>query len=100
MLGMAMEPLTGCQTTACGAPCPPNLVQTNSTLCPDSTQKYRCCPPAPYPDVVALIDRGNNPCTSLVDPLPGFDNSLVTTQWSTAKEALLLPGPHACKGGG
>ncbi|KAF8072527.1 hypothetical protein HT031_000187 [Scenedesmus sp. PABB004] len=91
MAGMSAEP-PGCVSAACGAACPAGTVATYSAACPGGAAP-RCCPPEAYPDVLLLVDRGSGQAASYVaGAAPHGDYSLLTTEWTTAKELLALPG--------
>lgn len=93
MRGLAREPGAGCVTAACGAPCPAGLAEVASEACAGAGARRRCCPPEPYPDVFAWVDRGAASC--FLDPrgpAAGLDASLLGSAWSNVRELTLLPG--------
>lgn len=60
---------------------------------PQGTASYRCCPPASYPDVVVMADKGTTSCQYNKANSGAFDYSLFDNPWQeTVKELLFLPG--------
>lgn len=86
---MAAEPV-GCTDTPCGGTCPSDKIATFSKTCSEGTI-IRCCPESSYPDVMLLVDRGNGQRSTFLQGNHPED-SLLTKEWTTAKQLLALPG--------
>lgn len=94
MSGMSAEP-PGCVFSSCNTACPAGTNATYSVKCSGGAtgMQSRCCPGDSYPDVLLLVDRGTGqPTTYLSGNVANGDYSPLTSEWTSARELLALPG--------